>query len=93
MIRNWAATVLDTPTLLAEGIGGIEKTYVLISNTGTEDCFVGGATVTDADGVFIHKGGTTIASRETFWLTATDELWAICSAGKSTTVRVMVGGF
>ena len=91
MIQNYALTVTDIPILIATGESGDADRFVLISNTGNQDCFVGGEAVTSANGVFIHKGDS-IASRESFKLTATDKLYAICGAGHTTTVRVLTGG-
>lgn len=76
--------VTDTATLVyGSGDGG---TAIAVRNIGSVDAYVGGSGVTDTAGFLLEDGEVMHLSA----LAATDDLFAICAAGLSTDLALLV---
>lgn len=87
MISNEVVTVTTGPTLLVRGGGhaGAERSVVCLP-AATDNCWVGGASVTTTSGIPLSS--TTVAA--SFLLMVSEDLYAI-STITNATVRVMAG--
>jgi hypothetical protein len=93
-IKQLSATVTDVAQALVTNSGKIAKMRVYIANTGgSHDLFIGGSSVTSANGYVLGKFQSTgINNRFQIDLFSGDTLFGICSSGNTTTVTVLIPG-
>lgn len=77
----------DSAAVVIAAVGGDGSTNVLAQNQGPDSCWIGGAGVTDADGVELPVGEDLAAA-----LSGGEQLFGRCAAGETAEIRVLRTG-
>lgn len=93
-LKSYSVAITDTPTMIASNVGKIAKMTVFVNNVDiTNDCHVGAANVSTANGYVLTKFTTTgVANKFQIELFSGDTLYGVCAAGKTATVGVLLTG-
>lgn len=94
MLKSYSQAVTDVAVEVVRNNGKQGKMTVFINNTDiTNDCHVGAANVSTTNGYVLTKFTTTgVANKMMIELCSGDALYAICPAGKTATLGVLITG-